>query len=313
LSRRALIADPSGPVSAALRTFLEAAGFSVKVVRVVDEALLGVKASEPDVLFASSSPLFDGEALCQQVKALYPLCPVVLVYAPEVEDPDSAAMKAGADACLVGPLKRGTVVSCAKAMLRIRDLRQTVEKLEGDLKRHIAEPPADPFENAGTSADFDFFRRLLLMEVKRSRRYKYPVSFLLVALDHYEQRVHDLSAEARTAVQAEALSILTRCVRDIDLAILFSESRFLLFLPHTPREGAMVVAGRALERIRTKMEGMTLSVGIASYEPHPDQSVVKFGALIKSATDALQRAQAAGGDQIELAGGKSKRSRIVLG
>lgn len=314
MSPKALIADPSPALHQGLRKFLEGAGFRVMGVRYFDEAVIEVTESEPDLVFTSASQVFDGELLCQKIKEVAPGCPVVLVYPPEEEDPDQAVAEAGADAYLVAPLKRGTVVSCARTMLQLRSLRQQVERLESDLKRHVAEPPTDVFQGSGTSADFDFFKKFLLMEVKRSRRYKYPVSFLLVGLDHFAEKTHALSAVEKTAVLTEALSLITRGVRDIDLAVPFSEGRFLVFLPHTPRDGAVVVAVRARERL-AKMEkgrGITSSIGIASFEPGPNMPPVSFGSLMKDATEALRKAQLSGGNKIEGAA-RVKRDRISIG
>lgn len=316
MTRRALVADPAVAVAATIKRYLESSGFSVKVVRFVDEAVLAVKEAEPEILFAAVSPMFDGEALCQKVKEASPGCSVVLVYPPEADDPDSQAARCGADAYLVAPLKRGTVTSCTKMVSRIRTLHETVGRLEEDLKRHVAEPPADPFRGAGSSADFEFFKKFLLMEVKRSRRYKYPVSFLLIGLDHFENKARDLDADKRNAAQGEALTILTRGIRDIDLAVPFSEGRYLVFLPHTPRTGALVVAARARERL-AKMQSLaqvTASAGVASYEPSPSDAPLSFGQLLKQATELLRKAQLAGGDRVEGGGEKpAKRDRISLG
>jgi len=312
---RALIADPSVPVSGAIRKYLEASGFEVRVVHYLDEAVEKVRAGEPRLVFAAASSSFDGETLCQKVKALSAHTPVVLIYPPDEDDPEQHAAKAGADAYLVGPLKRATVSSCAKAMLRIRTLQETVERQEADLKRQAEEAasPERPTDSGG-SADFEFFKKFLLMEVKRSRRYKYPVSFLLVALDDFAERAASLSQAQRTAVLAEALAVVTRCVRDIDLAVPFSDERFLVFLPHTAREGALIVAGRLRDQLSRlgSLPDSTASVGVAAFEPGLSRQQVSFGTLMKDATEALRRAQAGGGNAVE-ASEKKSRDRISLG
>jgi len=314
LSRRALVADPSLSVSGTVKRYLEGAGYVVKVAKHLEEAVAAIGEAEPDVVFAAALESFDGEALCVRIKQARPLCPVVLVYPPEVEDPDTAAATSGADAYLVGPLKRGTVVSVARAVGRIRALVDTVDKLEADLKRHVAEPPADPFRVAGSSADFEFFRKYLLMEVKRSRRYKYPVSFLLVGVDQFEQRTRELTPEQRTAFLSEVLTTLTRGIRDIDLAVQHSEGRFLIFLPHTPLAGALIVAARARDRVSKieSLKGTTASVGVAGYEPSPNAPQVNFGTLMKEATELLRKAQVAGGNRVEAGDRPGKRDRISL-
>jgi len=328
-----LIAEPAAPVSATLKKFLEGAGFAGKVVRTVDEALAQLKAAAPAILFAAASDVFDGARLCHLAKQEAPHVPVVLVYPPDVEDPDPEAARAGADACLVGPLKRGTVVSCARTMVRVRALLEQVEKLESALGQRTAEaqtpegraaaearPPekgekADKAERDPDSpaADFEFFKRLLLMEVKRSRRYRYPVAFLLVGLDRLAEKVQPLAPAERTTVLSEALRLVTQAVRDIDLAVPFAEGRYLVFLPHTPQDGARVVATRIRERLAKlqALPGLTASVGVSGFEPGPHDAQISFGGLLKEATEALRKAQAAGGDKVE--GGKSKRDRISLG
>ncbi len=314
--RRVLVAEPSIPISGALKRFLEGAHFEVKVVHYLDEAVQRVQEGGIDVVFTSASRTFGGESLCSIVKRRAPSLPVVLMYPPEEEDPSESAAAAGADGYLVGPIKRGTVVSTTKAMLRIRDLLQTVERLEGDLKKHVAEPPADLTEQKGSSADFEFFKKFLLMEVKRSRRYKYPVSFLVVAIDHLAERLVGKPQHRRVEVLTEALENITRGIRDIDLAVPFSGDRFLVFLPHTPREGALVVATRLQARVAkgNSLENLTASVGVASYEPDGAKGPVSFGSLMKEASDALRRAQLAGGNRVEASGErKSKRERISIG
>jgi GGDEF domain-containing protein len=86
-----------------------------------------------------------------------------------------------------------------------------------------------------------------------------------------------------------------------------------VFLPHTPRSGAMFVAGRLRERVGTLrgLPGATASVGVAVSEPPGGKAPasgagaqVSFGSLLKEAGEALRRAQAAGGDRVEPAGGK---------
>ncbi|MGA9523720.1 MAG: diguanylate cyclase [Myxococcaceae bacterium] len=307
---RALIADPSVPVSGAMRKYLEADGFEVKVVHYLDEAVEKVRAGEVDLLFAAATSSFDGETLCKKVKELQPVCPVVLVYPPDEEEPGAHAARAGADAYLVGPLKRATVGSCAKSMIRIRALEERLQPAAAPSRP----PPPATAAVTSDSGDFEFFKKLLLMEVKRSRRYRYPVSFLLVALDQFGERAAQLNPAQRTAVLADALAGIARSVRDIDLAVPFKDERFLVFLPNTAREGAMTVAGRLREELARlgSLPGSTASVGVASYEPSAGRAQVSFGSLMKDATEALRRAQAAGGNTVE-ASEKKPRDRISLG
>lgn len=329
---RAVIAEKTAPVSAALRKYLESGGFETVTCATVEEALEKTAAGEPLLVYASAQTL-DGAGLCQKLKERYPLVPVVLVYPPENDDPEAHAAAAGADAYLVGPLKRASVVFCAKTVLQIRALKETIERLEEEAKEKrrlpereeevtdpgiIPPPPAAPAPVPGSphsASDFEFFKKLLLMEVKRSRRYRYPVSFLLVGMDHFVERSGPLQLQARTQLLADVLRTLTESVRDIDLAMPFTEGRFLIFLPHTPRAGARVVAGRVRERM-LKVSApweVTASIGVAAYEPRAEDEKVSFGSLMKEAADALRKAQLAGGNRVEAGAEAQKRDRISLG
>lgn len=313
----ALIVESSVPVVTALRKAAEAAGCEVRTAATADEATAALQ--DPPSLVIASVGVIDGEAVCRAVKAALPLCPVVLVYPPDEGDPDTRSARAGADACLVGPLKQGPVASCVRSMLRIRDLKETVERLEQDLKKHVSELSLSGTRGKKTS-EFDFFKKTLLMEIKRSRRYRYPVAFLLVGVDGFREGYGALSPEKQQELLAEVLSLVAGGIRDIDLAVPFTDGRFLVFLPHTARKGAGVVASRLRERLaKTSVAGLTASVGVAAYEPKhmvegpgQNQPQVSFGTLMKEATDALAKAQILGGNRVET-GETTPRSRISLG
>ncbi|SEL67248.1 diguanylate cyclase (GGDEF) domain-containing protein [Stigmatella aurantiaca] len=295
--RSALIAEPSLPVSTALRKFLESADYEVSIVSTLDEALRDVHARSPSVLLASQSASLDGEALCRQVKAEVPELPVLLLYLPEEEHPEPRAAGAGADAFLVGPLKRTTVVTCVGLLLQLFQARAAAQAVPAA----EAEAPNRRSDTAG-SPDFEFLKRLLLMEVKRSRRYRYPIALVLLELDRLAEHLAPLSPPRRTAVLAEVLALLTEAMRDIDVTVPLTEGRFVSFMPHTAKDGAMMVAERLRQRVKTlaPLPELTLSLGLAVFEPASarGQTQVSFGNLMRDASEALRKAQAAGGDRV---------------
>ncbi|WP_044889530.1 diguanylate cyclase [Myxococcus hansupus] len=169
--------------------------------------------------------------------------------------------------------------------------------------------------SVGSHPDFEFLKRLMLMEVKRSRRYRYPIAVLLVDIDRFAEKAASLAPAARKLALAEAMGLLVSGVRDIDVAVPFADSRFVVFLPHTPRSGALVVGQRLRELIKSlqAFEGASASVGVAVSEPPPGRgpvagalAQVSFGSLLKEAGEALRRAQAAGGDWVEAASGRTQ-------
>jgi diguanylate cyclase (GGDEF)-like protein len=290
---RALVADPTEPLAGQLREALLSAGFEVAAAGSLDAAVDVLRMEEPQVVFASDSEMFDGGALCARARTIRPTVPVVLVFFPDAGDPEGAARRSGADAWIQAPFDASAVVALAHAMLGVHELRGKLARLEKEVR-------SASDRQVSAASEFEVLKKLLLIEVKRSRRYRYPVSFLLIGVDALESRAAGLSMDKRTQLLAAVLRTIVSNVRDIDLAVPSSEGRFLVFLSHTPKEGARVAAARIVQKVG-KMDGrsgLSISVGLACYQPGPGDKV-SFGALMKEAADNLKRAQKAGGNRVE--------------
>ena len=312
-------------MAGALRGFLEGR-FEVRAARDEDEALEAVTSFGADLLIASESDRFDAEAVCAALKARDPDFPVILVYAPEEGDPDGRALRAGAEACLQGPLKQGTVLSCVRNVLALTELRgkarlvrRAPELPEGDEGIGPGgddEPMLEPSGGPTQAADFGAFRSLLAREVKRSRRYRYPVAFIVVAYDAFATGMPELETTDVEALLAGAKGVLAKHLRETDLVSAFHPGSWVVFLPHTPAEGAMVVA----ERLREKLTGLhrtylTASAGVASHVPLEGAGDLSFGKLFRDATDILAQARSEGGGRTLLAPSaapRPRRNRITL-
>jgi len=294
MAQRVLIVEPSKVVAQALRRHLERGGFRVDLA-VPAEAVARLQPGAHAVAFLRPEAA-GGTSLVEKLKEADPLLPVVLVYEDEEEAAGEALV---ADAVLVGPLAGPVVVSCARAMARLRAQARRLAELERGGARSRA------------ASDYEFLKKLLLVEVKRSRRYRYPIALALVAVDRWKEVAAGLDQRARAGLLAGLLAVLSRAVRDIDLALLYSEDRFLVFMPHTGAESGLHVSTRLASRVRHHKGAVpvTVSVGVAAYE---GEGTVSFSTLTRAAADALAKAQAAGGDRAERTGARRKRERVVL-
>lgn len=330
-----LVAEPSAPIAAALKRFLESARHEVQVAQSLDEVVLVTTRRRPDLVIASASGTFDGEVACGRLATLAPQVPVVLVYPPEEERPDARADQAGAASYLVGPLKRPMVLALVEALTALgraaaelgplraqaaqlhaaatsaqaseKQARAEVSAWQEEARRHgeaIRELELKLASTSGASAEQEFLKRFLTLEVKRSRRYDYPVSVLFVALD----------AMGRPA---DLLVVANKSVRDVDVVMPFGDDRVLVLLPHTGRSGALVVASRLVAAITPASVGCTGSVGVAVFDPRtsPDKEKVSFGNLMREAGQSLARAQSEGGGRTAIgeAPQPKRRDRISMG
>jgi PleD family two-component response regulator len=299
-------------VASALRGFLEGA-YEVRAARSEDEVLEAVSSFEADLVVASESDRFDAEGVCAALKARDPSLPVILVYAPEEKDPDGRAMRAGAEACLQGPLKQGAVLSCVRNVLTLTELRaRNVEAAARASPQATAAAASGPTE----VPDLASFKGLLIREVKRSRRYKYPVAFVVVAYDAFATGMPALETTDIGVLLERARQALVGCLREQDLVSAFHPGSWVAFLPHTPTDGAVVVAERMRERL-TGLERtfLTASAGLAVHAASEGREL-SFGALFREATDALAQARGAGGARTVVgssaASAPRKRNRISL-
>lgn len=322
---RVLVAEPSLPIANALRKFLD--GWAeVQVVTYVDEAVQTVRARAPDVLIAAVSNLFDGELLAPQVRKQAPETAIILAYPPaEVERAPERAKAAGVEGFMVGPLKKHHVLAMVQAVTRLNGLAAQLRGLQAkfaELKSAVPKAALKvKLSPVGVNApDEVFFKKYMLLEVKRSKRYQYPVAVLLVALDKLGESLGESAPEfQRAAIRSEAIEGLSVLLRDIDVAMPFAEDKYLLFLPHTPLKGCTVVAGRVVERLSRldSFQNGTVSVGVASFDPSVNpKEQVSFGGLVRQATEALKKAQAAGGNRFyapEPPVPPKKKNRISMG
>jgi diguanylate cyclase (GGDEF)-like protein len=289
-----LVGDP-GPAAAALRRELVARAGEVDEVAPGELAARGGPGGYGVALVRAGGA---AAAAVRTIRAADPLLPIVVLSTTRGEAAGAEALDA--DGILSAPLTASAVGTACALAGRLRETAARAAALEARLSAARAE------------RDLEFLKRLLFVEVKRSRRYGHPLSLALVSIDGWEALASGLPARARTARLAEVLGAVTGSLRDIDLAVPFSDERIVVMMPHTGADGALRVARRlcAALRDRAGKPKVTASAGVAS---HGGEGTVSFGALVRRAAEALARARAQGGDRAEPADPVKKRDRISIG
>jgi len=298
MAGRILVAIESKPVVAVLRRDLEPAGFAIDAVPPAAAAGKVDPARHEVALVRAAA----GAELV--VTALRRADPHLAVVALFFDDEEAQAYPGalGADGLLVGPLTPSQVAgTCALAARLTAARRQAAEQAR------TAAPRA-----AAGATDLAFLKRLLFVEVKRSRRYGFPLSLALIAVDRWEELSEQLGPRARASLLGELTGVVASAVRDIDVSVPFSDDRLVVLMPHTATAGGLQVARRICGRVRERASSIPLSVsiGLASHDGH---GTVSFGALVKRASEALTAAREAGGDRAVSAEPMKRRDRISMG
>jgi diguanylate cyclase (GGDEF)-like protein len=101
---------------------------------------------------------------------------------------------------------------------------------------------------------FPYFMRRLKDELIRARRYVYPFSLLLIDLDVSQKLKKKFGLEGEIEVIKALADDLKNSLRRCDLLSYEDEGRIFVLLPHTPSNGAMVVARRLYRKIEEHLK-----------------------------------------------------------
>ncbi len=147
-------------------------------------------------------------------------------------------------------------------------------------------------------------------EIQRAKRYRNPLSLLLMDLDHFKD-VNDAHGHVvGDAVLMQLGELLLGCLRSHDLPCRYGGEEFVVVLPETGGAGALILAERCratLAEHRFLVDGtevaLTVSVGVATLEREPTAD-----SLIRAADRALYIAKNNGRNQVAVAHGDEEQT-----
>ncbi|HEX5036565.1 MAG TPA: diguanylate cyclase [bacterium] len=151
-----------------------------------------------------------------------------------------------------------------------------------------------------------YFQEILPLEIKRSQRFKRPLSLLMIDIDHFKRFNDRFGHLVGDECLKEFVRVVNSRIREVDFFARFGGEEFVLILPGTPKQDGVLVAEkiRALvkehafrsgsEDERLRSERLTVSVGVAAY-PDDARTVEE---LIDAADIALYEAKNGGRDRV---------------
>ena len=144
------------------------------------------------------------------------------------------------------------------------------------------------------------FLELFAKELRRDIRYKNELTLLMLSLDDFAHLCNNTLKKNSNALLLGLSSILLKSLREHDILARYEENKFLILLPQTNINGAIVVA----EKIRIEIENLqieelnsviTASFGLSFYENNDD-----IYTFINKVTTALGSAQEKGKNRVEV-------------
>jgi diguanylate cyclase len=149
-----------------------------------------------------------------------------------------------------------------------------------------------------------FLPSVLGREISLAKNAKTPLSILMADIDHFKTVNDSHGHSAGDTVLSHTAETLLNCVRASDFVFRYGGEEFLIVLVETDREEAMEVAERIRQQIASQSVplpsksslNVTLSLGVATYEGHPD-----YQYLINAADHALYSAKKQGRNRTAVA------------
>ncbi|MGH9882787.1 MAG: diguanylate cyclase, partial [Pyrinomonadaceae bacterium] len=150
-----------------------------------------------------------------------------------------------------------------------------------------------------------YLEERLTEELNRSKRYEYPMSFLMIDIDDFKS-YNDLNGHQAGDL---ALQITAHCLkaalRSADVASRYGGEEFCIVLPQTPINEAEVIAERIRQRVHSTtfphgktqpLGAVTISIGVSTFGKHIDTAE----RVIAAADRALYSAKNQGKNRVEL-------------
>lgn len=142
----------------------------------------------------------------------------------------------------------------------------------------------------------------LTKECRRARRYKHPLSCLMIDVDDFRSYNESLGHLKGDELLQRVASLIGASVRDSDVVARYGGDEFCVVLTETSSEGAWQIA----ERLRSDLAGLrivlnghsvsvTVSIGLfATHNPEQLEPAI----LLEHADRALRKAKSAGKNQV---------------
>lgn len=278
----AAVFEPKAKERQKLVAGLKKAGLKVSAAQAPDAL-----AREQLVVLGPSLPR--GAAVARAVRAAKPKALVVAAQA--------RGFKASfADAVLPLPVSPNDLKVRLPEWVRLR--AATEATADARTAAHLADGMLDPFTSFFTFAQF---KEIVFVEVKRARRYGFPVAIALIALDPLEV---EMDRHLHAQLMGGLALAIRRSLRDTDYPVQYGPDRVLLLMPHTDLQGALVVSRRICERVAkaslthgNQVLRPTLSAGVSAAAARSGE--FSFGDLAARAQAALEVALSGGGNQVQ--------------
>jgi two-component system cell cycle response regulator len=315
-----------------IRRVLEPEGYEVLEAENGPDGIEKAKTARPNlILIDIMMPGINGREATTLLRSIPHLgkTPIIALTASAVKGSRELSLAAGCDGYLQKPIDVDRLPAQIEQFLQGKRERLAVEEeveYLREMNKRLAERLeqkvrrlSDVSETNRRLADISltdeltglpnrrYLNRRLREELTMARRFKTPLSCVMVDVDHFKKFNDTLGHQAGDTVLQSLAKLLCTDKRDYDVVGRYGGEEFLLLLPQVDGPGALALA----ERLREKVEEASLAPSGTPQRVNISLGVATFNGddlneedLIRQADEALYEAKAAGRNRSVMFGRK---------
>jgi two-component system cell cycle response regulator len=296
-----LIIDDSATVRTQIAHELQSASLCDLILQAGDgvEAFKLLLSTPIDLILCDlEMPRIDGFKLLGMIAGNEQLrdIPVIMLTGRGARELKVKLLGHGASDYVTKPFDSGELIARVKVQLKIKTLQDDLKKSNERLKQLSNTDPLTLIYNRR------YMMSVLGKELQRAERKRSHLSIVMIDIDHFK-RVNDKYGHQSGDQVLTTLADLSQAgLRSYDFVSRYGGEEFVLTLPETVHEDALMIAERLRARIQNhtyagSLKGLatTASMGVATY---PADGITSVSDLIREADEAMYRAKTAGRNRV---------------
>ncbi|HMK49510.1 MAG TPA: diguanylate cyclase [Thermodesulfovibrionales bacterium] len=289
------------------KSCLEKSGYDVLLADTGRAALKAAKTGNVElILLDRILPDMDGSEVCRWLRLSKDtkIIPIIMLTVKGSVMERVDGLEAGADDYLPKPYSEIELNARIYACLRTKSLRDELKGKNSQLEELLSRMEILSITDSLT----DLFNRrhfmtILRKEFERTLRYKFPVSCLMIDVDHFKAVNDQYGHNMGDMVLKEIAHLIKDSLRKADTAARWGGEEFVILLPGTHKQDSFVAASRILRTVSEHdfpgiPEQITISIGMANI---PHLRIDSAERLIDASEIALSEAKRKGRNRIEIA------------
>lgn len=284
-----------------MTSLLRSEGFGVATAQDGFKAIAACKVHMPDlILLDLQMPLMSGIDVFKRLRSDEKTRDIPVIFlrrrgekASELSNPDDEMW------VVTKPIVKEELLSRVKTSLRESGLRSEIKQRESELKELSLVDPLTSFRSARYLAEF------LKAEIDQCRRYKVPMTLILVEPDQYKDIKRSQGQSAANNLLHQVAQIIEKENDEADIMARLSDSELGLFITHSGVDEAAATAEYIRDavcqhqfRYAGREMQVSVSIGVSSLLEFMDED---GKSLITYARQAIEQARSAGGNMTLIA------------